>query len=192
MRVVAFVLSLALAGCAAAPRQPGPVDWPVRQAELLAIDAWRMTGRVAVIVDGEGASASLDWRQAGENSDLALSGPLGVGALRAVLAPAGLSLEDGGGTRLMGAEAEAALAARLGTEIPLPALRYWLLGTPAPGMPAEVVSGADGRPAAFVQSGWQVEVGRYEPVAGGSLPTRLTLERGGARLKLAVSRWELP
>ena len=77
MRRAALILMLAMAGCAGTPRAPEPVDWSQRKAELLSLQAWRMTGRVAVSVDGEGASASIDWRQAGATSDLALSGPLG-------------------------------------------------------------------------------------------------------------------
>jgi outer membrane lipoprotein LolB len=190
MRRAVFILILALAGCATAPRSPEPVNWPQRQAELLSLQGWRMTGRVAVSVDGQGASASVDWRQVGETSSLAVSGPLGVGALRAVLDPDGLSLEDGSGVRVVDHDAVLVLAERLGTDIPLAALRYWVLGMPAPGMPADEIFGPDGRPASFAQAGWQVDIGRYA-ATGRSLPMRLTAVRGGARLKLAVSRWEL-
>lgn len=112
MRRAAFILILAMAGCASAPRLPEPVDWSQRKAQLLSLQAWRMTGRVAVSVDGEGASASIDWRQTGTTSDLALSGPLGVGALRAILDPSGLSLEDGSGNSVRGDDAARVLTER--------------------------------------------------------------------------------
>lgn len=192
MRRIVLVLMLVVAGCATAPRTPSPVDWTTRRAELLSLDAWRMTGRVAVSVDGEGASAGIDWRQAGETTDLAVSGPLGVGALRAVLDDTGLRLQDGRGAQLSGEGAERLLRERLGTSVPLRSLRYWLLGTPAPGTPFEAAPGPGGRPDSFRQEGWQVQITRFGPAPGGELPTRLTLERDGARLRLAVNRWELP
>jgi outer membrane lipoprotein LolB len=191
MRRAIFVLTLALAGCAGAPRLPEPVDWPMREAQLQSLQAWRMSGRVAVSVDGEGASASLDWRQSGEISTLALNGPFGVGGLHAVLSPAGLSLEDGSGTRLAGEDATRVLAQKLGTDLPLVALRYWLLGVPAPGLPAEAFPGPDGRPASFTQAGWRVGIDAYMELADGGLPRRLTAVRDGARVRLAVSRWEI-
>jgi outer membrane lipoprotein LolB len=191
MRPAVLILLIALGGCATTPPAIQPVDWTARRAALWALDDWRMTGRVAVTVAGEGGSASIDWRQSGQVSDLAVSGPLGVGSLRAVLDPAGLRLEDGSGARLADGEAERALARRLGAEVPVGSLRYWVLGTPAPGVPAEETVDAAGRASSFRQAGWQVDLGRFESTPGGELPTRLTLERDGARLKLAVSRWEV-
>jgi outer membrane lipoprotein LolB len=83
------------------------------------------------------------------------------------------------------------LTERLGTEIPLAALRYWVLGVPAPEMPAEEIAGADGRLVRIEQAGWQVGIDRYSSAAAGGLPTRLDATRDGARLKLVVSRWEV-
>jgi len=192
MRPGVLILMITLAGCAAQPRGPAPVDWPLRRAELVALDTWRMTGRVAVAVNDEGASASLDWRQAGETSRLALSGPFGTGALQVTLSPQGLSLEDGRGGHAEGEAARAVLAERLGLDVPLAALRYWVMGAPAPDLPFVETLGPDGRPASFEQAGWRVAIAHYAAAAGGLLPARLTAEREGARLKLAVSRWDLP
>lgn len=191
MRRFLLIVTLAMAGCATLAPPPGPVDWDQRRQDLLGLDQWRMTGRVAVAVDGEGASASIDWRQSGDTADLVVSGPLGVGALRAVLDGSGLLLEDSSGARVVGADAERLLADRLGTDIPIRSLRYWMLGIPAPGQPYAETRSPDGRPASLQQSGWQVQFGRFGPVPGGELPDRLSLVRDGARLKLAVARWDL-
>lgn len=191
MRPAILILLIALGGCATTQPVIEAADWTARRAELWGLDDWRMTGRVAFTVAGEGGSASIDWRQSGQVSDLAVSGPLGVGSMRAVLDASGLRLEDASGSRLSGSEAERALAARLGAEVPVGSLRYWVLGAPAPGVPAEDTVAAQGRASGFTQAGWRVGFGRFEPTPGGELPTRLTLERDGARLKLAVSRWEV-
>lgn len=192
MRPGLLIVILALAGCAAQPRTPVPADWSSRRADLLALDAWRMTGRVAVAVDGEGASASIDWRQAGATSRLSLSGPFGAGALQVTLSPDGLRLEDGRGDYVEGEAARAILADRLGVDVPLGALRYWVMGMPAPDLAFVGAPGPDGRLLAFEQAGWQVAIDRLSPAGGGVLPARLTAEHEGARLKLAVSRWEVP
>ena len=90
-----------------------------------------------------------------------------------------------------GAQATQLLADRLGTDVPLAALRYWVLGTPAPGLPFNETAGANGLPRVFEQAGWQVSVDRWQAVSGNWLPVRMTAEQGEARIKLAVSRWNL-
>jgi outer membrane lipoprotein LolB len=191
MRPAVFILMLAITGCASAPRTPEAVDWSQRKAQLMSLQSWRMTGSVAVSVDGEGASARIDWRQAGETSDLSLSGPLGVGALRAIFDSGDLSLEDGSGNSLHGDDARAVLGERLGTDIPLAALRYWILGMSEPGLPAQESIGLDGRPVRIEQAGWLVAIDRYSSAAAGGLPARLSATKGGARIKLAVNRWDI-
>jgi outer membrane lipoprotein LolB len=150
-----------------------------------------MTGRVAVVVAGDGGSAGVDWRQAGSSADVALTGPLGVGSLRAVLDDQGLTLEDSTGERLRNEAAEAVLQARFGVPVPLGHLRYWLLGAPAPGEPYRAAGPVDDDMTAFTQAGWTVGVSRLEPAADAYLPMRLTVWREDARLKLVISRWDL-
>lgn len=192
MRRASLFLTVLLAGCATVPPVTLPaVDWEARLASARSLDDWRMTGRVAVVVGDDGGSAGVDWRQAGSTADVALTGPLGVGSLRAVLEDGELALEDSSGERLEGAAAEAVLQARLGAPIPFGHLRYWLLGAPAPGEPYQPDDPEDAESSAFVQAGWTVSLGRFQPAAGALLPTRLTVSRLDTRLKLAVSRWEL-
>lgn len=192
MRRALLFLTALLAGCATVQPTPVPeVDWVARLAAAQGLAGWRMSGRVAVVVGEDGGSAGIDWRQTGATSDVALTGPLGVGSLRAVLAEDGLMLEDSAGERLQGAPAEALLQARLGAAVPFGHLRYWLLGSPAPGEPYQPAPAAPGGPAAFEQGGWTVSIGRLEPSAGVSLPTRLQVSREDTRLKLVVTGWTL-
>lgn len=186
-------LSLSLAGCATTARAPLPaLDWDARTGVVQALPSWRMSGRVAIAVGAEGGSASVDWYQAGETADIRLSGPLGAGGLRAVAGADGFTLEDGRGEALRGVEAEALLADRLGVPVPWGPLRYWVLGAPAPGEAYQPVAPEGSGEAAFRQAGWTVGLAGFEPTASGTLlPTRLTVSRDGARLKLAVTRWEL-
>jgi len=37
--------------------------------------------------------------------------------------------------------------------------------------------------------GWQIDYTGYVPNAGGSLPSRLTLQRSGVRVRLIVDGW---
>ena len=67
--------------------------------------------------------------------------------------PAGLSLN--------GAPPSAAVVAqlqdRLGFELPLDNLRYWLLGIPDPSTPFELTRNAQDRAAHLSQAGWNID-----------------------------------
>jgi outer membrane lipoprotein LolB len=191
MRRALVLMTALLAGCATVPPPAmPPPDWEARRAVAEGLANWRMTGRVAVAVGEEGGSAGVDWRQLGPVSEVSLTGPLGVGGLRAMLDPRGLTLEDGRGEQFHGEMAEALLHARLGAPVPFGHLRYWLLGAPAPGEPFQPVSQPGDAPA-FSQSGWTVGIDRLEPASGHELPMRISVSRPDARLKLVVTRWDL-
>ncbi len=191
MRGLTLAAVLLLAGCASQPRLLSGEEWSARQVQLLALGAWQVTGRVAVAVDGRGASASLDWRQAGSTSDVRLRGPLGSGALRIVINGDELVLEDGRGGRLAGEEAHQYLLEQIGADLPFEALRFWLLGVPSPGEPSVELFDGDGWLASFQQAGWQVDIPRYQWVGDGALPARLAASDGEVRVKLAVGEWKL-
>jgi outer membrane lipoprotein LolB len=182
----------ALAGCATLHREVPPVvpatPWDQRLAELQNENAWQLDGRAAVALGQQGWQASLDWRQSGAESEVHLAGPLGVGALLIKMTPAGLSLNGAPPSNAVVAQ----LQARLGFELPLDNLRYWLLGVPDPSVPFELVRNAQDRVQHLSQAGWGIEYDKYLPNGGDVLPGRLVLSRGDARVRIAVDRWETP
>ena len=184
-----LVAALALTACATLqPAAVTPPGWEVRQAALQQAVRWSLDGRVAASVDKQGWQASVTWRQQGATSELHLAGPLGVGATVLRLSPDGLSV-DGASPR---DDVAAALQDRLGVELPLASLRYWLLGVADPGSECVVTLNSAERAARLVQSGWTVDIGRYAAVAGDALPAQLSLQRDTVRVKLAVDRWDFP
>jgi outer membrane lipoprotein LolB len=191
-RALALVAMLVgLAGCRTLPPRPvaGP-DAAARTA-IAALTAWQATGRVAVRAGNGGFSASFDWREAGGRGELGVRGPFGAGAVRISRSDERIRIESGGAPPLdVAAPFEALepeLVARLGFPLPLDPLRYWVLGVPAPGLPA------DGAGSDFRQDGWQVSVSDFVPVAGspGPLPARLTLTRDATRIRVVVDRWRV-
>jgi outer membrane lipoprotein LolB len=182
-----------LGGCRTAPPKavigPGAdAPWNEQRAGLEILDRYGLNGRVAVAANGQGFSATLRYAQCASNSQLSLDGPLGIGGLRLELSGDELEVATSRGEKLDGVEARAELERRLGFELPLNELRWWLLGIPAPGEAA--VNAADsGEISDFTQHGWRVSINSRAPGLGFSLPQRLTAEREGARLKLLVQTW---
>src|SRR6185312_15924710 len=129
LRLGAACLITALAGCRTAPVLPPAAPAPGWEAQRAALQArmhFELKGRVAVAAAGEGFNANLHWTQDGARSFVTLQGPLGVGGAQVTA----------DGERLDSQAAHAALAARLGFDPPLAALRYWVLGVPDPQSPA--------------------------------------------------------
>lgn len=165
------------------------------EAALAALVAFDFEGRVAIRQADKGVQATLSWAQQGADARLRLSGPFGAGAVRVSLAEGELSIEDNQGVRLVGTDAEQALALQLGFSPPIATLRWWLLGLPAPESAAQAQRDEAGRLAQLMQDGWQVDYLSYrdESLAGGraAMPRSLRATRGALDLRLVIDRWNL-
>jgi outer membrane lipoprotein LolB len=193
-RLILLVASATvLAGCAALrPKAPPPpaaaVAWDARRHDLEQATRWDLDGRAAVALGQQGWQATLNWRQTGADSELHLAGPLGIGALTIKVTPAGLSLNGAAPNDAVVGQ----LQDRLGFELPLDNLRYWLLGIPDPNTPFELTRNGQDRAARLLQAGWSIEYDDYMAGDGELLPKRLVLTRAQARVRIAVDRWEAP
>jgi outer membrane lipoprotein LolB len=180
--------SCALAACVTtrAPPVPAGVGWEQRVADLQRAGSWQLDGRAAVAYQGQGWQATLNWRQVDDSSKIHLAGPFGVGALALERTAAGLSLNGAP----PGDAVLSQLQERLGFELPIDNLRFWLLGVPDPGVPFELTRNAQDRALKLTQAGWTIDYDRYMPVGGDLLPAHLSLSGAGVRVRIAVDHWE--
>lgn len=191
MRRVLLILlcSTVLAACVTTRRAPAPAPaasgWQQRAAALQELDAWQLDGRAAVAVGTQGWQASLNWRQRGESAEVHLSGPLGVGALVLERTPDGLSLNGAPPSDAVLAQ----LQGRLGFELPMDQLRFWLLGVPDPSAAFDLKRNDQDRAAQLTQDDWNIDYDRYMPVDGDLLPARLVLRHEGVRVRIVVDHW---
>ena len=170
---------------------PASAPWPGQRAALQALDSYQFHGQLAAATASEGFSAALSWQQRGPVSDAQLRAPFGVGGARLRVDADGLQMTSSSGVALEGAAAHEAMIGLLGFEPPLASLRYWLLGVPDPGAPAEEVLDGAQHLQRLVQHGWQVEYGEYSHQGRLWLPGRVTLRHEPARLKVHITRWQL-
>jgi outer membrane lipoprotein LolB len=170
-----------------APHPSGaPAPWDERLTQLERAEVWQLDGRAAAALGQQGWQASLTWRQNGSSSDLHLAGPLGVGATEIRLTPAGLSLNGAPPSVTVMAELEE----KLGFNLPLDTLRFWLLGIPDPSIPFDLTRNEQDRALRLSQAGWTIDYDQYMPSNGDVLPKRLVLTRSTARLRIAVDHWQ--
>ena len=188
LALVACVAAMGLlASCAStSSAMRGALAWSERLPDLQQDGDWDMQGRAAVAIGTRGWQASVDWRQKGGDTTLRLAGPLGVGASLLRLSHAGLSINDAPPR----ADVVDQLQQRLGFDLPLANLRYWLLGVPDPGSPYGVTLNERDRARQLTQAGWTIDFARYMRFRGDWLPAALVLTHEGVRVRMAIDRWE--
>lgn len=160
---------------------------------LRCVDVWALQGRVAFRSPEQSGSARLSWQQREERYRLSVDGPLGVGGMHIEGDDAQVQVEAKGERRVYSSAPEAVLAAALGYDLPVRALRHWVLGlsNPQGGRARWTVDLTAGVPS-LQQAGWTVRYEALEAQVGEvALPTRLTLERGDLSLRLLIERWDL-
>ena len=163
--------------------------WDARRPQLQARASFDLKGRVAVAAGSEGFNARLLWRQTGTRSNVALDGPLGAGGVQITADGSSLSVVTSRGDRLDNEAARSELSTRLGFNPPISSLRFWVLGVPDPASPAKETLDPQQRLASLQQDGWQVDYAAYTSVGGEWLPSRMTLQREGVRVRLIVDGW---
>lgn len=172
------------------PPPSGP--WQERRPQLQALAHFELRGRVALSANGTGFNANLRWVEDGARSHLALEGPLGVGGMHIDATGDELEIVNARGERLSSAAAHAELVNRLGFDVPLASLRYWVLGVPDPARPSEeTLDEPQQRLSALTQDGWHIAYAAYTAAGAQTLPARLTLERESVRVRLLVEDWQL-
>jgi outer membrane lipoprotein LolB len=165
---------------------PAAAGWEQRVIDLQGLSSWQLDGRAAVAVGTQGWQATLNWRQRGDSAEVHLSGPFGVGALVLKRTPEGLSLNGAPPSDAVVAQ----LQERLGFELPLDHLRFWLLGVPDPASAFDLKRNGQDRASQLTQADWSVDYDRYMPADGDLLPAHLVLTREGVRVRIAVDHWE--
>ncbi len=192
---VGVLLTLAaLTGCRTLPPAPlgTSAPWPERRPQLQALAHFQLKGRVALSASGNGFNANLRWSQQQARSQIALEGPLGVGGMQIIANGSDLDIVTPHGERISNEAAHAELNARLGFDVPIERLRYWVLGAPDPQQPSEESVDASGQHlASLVQDGWHIDYDAYTSAAGQTLPARMTLQREAVRVRLLVEDWRL-
>lgn len=191
-RLLLLSAMLALAGCASVP-PPATVDKGVfdrHQQQLSTIDAFSLSGRIAVQTQQKGFSGKLRWQHAPGGDMLDFYSPLGSQVAAIVGDADGVVLTTSDQKTYTAADAETLLHDTMGWSLPLQGLSDWVLGRPAPGAYQDVRWDDQGRLAFLVQNGWHIEYPSYQTVAGTDLPTKIVLKSPKLDLKLLVEQWQ--
>lgn len=183
-------LIIGISGCSLLKPKPNAIPSYQQRQSLYHLDAWKLEGRVAVNTDDESWQANLTWRHDKHEDRLRLFGPFGQGAISVTVNKRYIAITEANGKTLRSDDPEALLRQRLGFPVPLSALRFWVLGIPAPNQ--EHVSKFDelGRLSALRQYDWDVGYQRYVDTGRAVLPSYMNVKKDRLKLKLVVDRWQ--
>lgn len=184
VRMPGLALMLLLAGCVSAP---APISGKVAATRADELVQWQARGRMGITASEQSGSGAFNWSQEGVRSAVSLRGPAGFGALDLQMDEAGLQLRSSDGSIYDAVTALAALQVRLGVSLPVTALRYWLLGMPAPGE----VRWLDESHQQLEQQGWRVTYQEWASRDRLRLPVRLLVEQDQVRIRIVVQNWTL-
>lgn len=187
MKSAALLLGLMLSACASLPK-PQDLD----AAQRLARDSylrnhpdWSFKGRLAYSHQGQGGTAQVYWRQTGNQSEIMLSAPLGIGTVKIRMDPSTAQVFDASGRLLQSGETQQLLQQVLHVAMPVASLMnglraYWPEHATVPYL-SDASAGIDA-------DGWQW---RYQEwvQAPVRLPKKLETSRADSRLRLIVDQW---
>lgn len=195
-----FLLSLlliSLTACTTITTRPTPQTTQtisatqIQQNQNRLIANWTVRGRIAVQMAQQGGSASVFWKQQGQNYAMELFGPLGAGAVYLNGVPGQIDLTTSKGQYLQAATPEKLIQQALGWNLPVTNLNYWIRGIPAPGFVVTQSFNDQGQLAQLQQDGWQINYQTYMNENNKALPQYMTLVRQGLTVKIIIDSWQL-
>jgi outer membrane lipoprotein LolB len=184
---------LIVSGCTVTPtvRPPVPTDYQEHATVLSTLDEWALKGRAAITTASDSGTVALDWRQSGERYALELRAPWGAGTVQLNGGRLGVLLRSSKGQEEFAGDPGELLYRYTGYRLPLQALRYWLLGMPAPDTPADHQVDERGLVTQLLQHGWRVRYLAYGDYQGVALPTKMFLEGDDIEVRVAVQEWDI-
>jgi outer membrane lipoprotein LolB len=187
-RTLTLMGCCALAACATTRSIAPTTKWEQRTGELQRATDWQLDGRAAVAFGTQGWQATLGWWQAPNAAEVHLAGPFGIGALVLEQTPEGLSLNGAPPSDSV----LASVQEKLGFDLPIENLHYWLLGVPNPGLKFDLSRNDQDRAKVLNQAGWSITYDRYMPVSADLLPARMVLTTADVRVRIVIDHWNWP
>ncbi|CAG1023317.1 outer membrane lipoprotein LolB [Methylomonas sp. LL1] len=182
---ICLMAAVLASGCSLTPEQPMQSYQLAAMRHLQRQKNWSFEGRLALADGKESISMSIVWHHVEDLDDIELVGPLAQGRVKISVAAGQVVVDDGENRNVYQGLADEVFAEQLGIEMPVSALKFWVLGVNDPGRVF------DEQPGGFYQAGWLVRYGEMQKVNANMLPKKMTAEKDKARMKLIVDQWDL-
>jgi len=184
--IVLLIMATLLVSCADVHVKPTIPFQLTARDYLYAKASWAFVGRMAVSDKNDSFSASITWKHQDSQDKLELSGPFGQGRTLIELTDEGVVIDNGDERMQYSGNADELVSRQVGVDIPVSALKYWVLGLVEPELEYDLLE------KGFVQSGWNVKYQQMQVVGQNTMPRKIRVEQGDVKLKLIINHWDLP
>ena len=185
-----LALLLMLTGCAQLPGRESGAKIELRPART-AIDAYTLTGRIAIQRQEKHYAVKLAWQHAPQSDEIMLSTPLGQGVAELTRNATGMHLITAERREYTAPDWQALTNQLFGIDLPLAALPHWLVGAISADALGVRYDGS-GRPQQQLVDGWLVAYLKYQSAAPDALPTLVELRREDIEVRLKIDEWLIP
>ena len=194
-RAVALLGCVFLSGCETTPEamslDDGRKAWQLHQDSLASLVNWSAVGRIALTSSEDSWNIGLRWTQAQDSFELKMSGPLGQGVANLRGDANGVEMRTSQQDVFRAPDARTLLREHVGWDLPIEALRSWVLGKVQPGVDfSDVTIDLHGRIRQMRQAGWAIEYQRYGDYDGYQLPEKLLLQNDFLEARLILRKWQ--
>jgi len=180
-----LVLLVFLTSCASVPEKQEEKYQLARMLHLQNQSDWSFEGRLALTDEKDSVTANISWKHRVAADLIELSGPLAQGKIAISITADKVVLDDGETPKEFDGSADLVFSSQLGVDVPIAALRFWVLGVSEPGQP--FVERTDG----FEQYGWQIKYNSLQQVNTEWMPKKIQAEKDKTKIKLIVDQWIL-
>jgi outer membrane lipoprotein LolB len=190
---LALPVLLIFAGCAGQhTREADSLSWQEHSSQIQQLSHWTARGKLALRSSERAEAATILWQQRGNNTELHLSGPMGISATTITSDGQHMEVRQGEELKTVDISTNDAIALNTGWDLPLLALPYWLKGIPSPHSPVQLLELDPDRNLLrdLQQDDWEIHYEQYQQFKDLTLPTRLRIQRGTTSARMIIRHWQ--
>lgn len=194
--LMAFISISLLSSCASVNQAPTTaanekLTWQTRSAKLSTIEHYVLTGAIAIRKASDAWSANINLQQSSPyHYQVTFIAPMGAGTTRLTGEPGKVTLQDNKGKEFTANTAEQLLRERMGWNLPVSNLYFWIKGLPSPSSSTQQKFDNAHHLLSFDQSGWHISYAAYTSAKGLDLPSKIILTRDSLKIKLIINQWQ--
>ncbi|NNE36955.1 MAG: outer membrane lipoprotein LolB, partial [Gammaproteobacteria bacterium] len=137
-------------------------------------------------------SASLLWKQAGDDFEIRIIAPLAQGTALITGNGDRIRLKTSDNREFSDSDVLQIMNQNLGWSIPVNDLKYWVRGITRPDYSNNKIEiDENGHLSSIQEENWLVSFQRYDRTTENALPSRIELTRPGTRIRIIINRWDI-
>jgi len=165
-----------------------PLSWGEHVDKIKQIKNWQNNARIAIKIKDKTQTASMQWQQQQDQFKIEFSGPFGQQGLELTGNNKSATLNIAKEAPITGKNTSAILRKRLGWDLPVENVKYWILGLPSP-LSQSKATLKNERLTALTQDGWNVLYPKYKKFGEHFLPSKIIISKDDTRFLIAIYKW---